>query len=150
MGGDMIPVALAIELKRAGLLWRTTMHDFFAIPERGLDDRIYVLTDMMAYTELVQGWPVVAFHGTAEWALDYIFTNEVVWMPTEEQLRDTLIDVLQQSQADVSLELRRAADGYRCVIGFRDGPLTFAAPTAGEAYGGALLHVLTDAHPDTT
>jgi hypothetical protein len=146
----MIPLALAIELKRAGLLWRTTMHDFFAIPERGLDDRVYVLADMMAYTDLVQGWPVVAFHGTAEWALDYIFTTEVVWLPTEEQLREQLVDALQRSGDGDALELRRTAGGYRCAIDFGGETLVFEAATAGEAYGRALLHVLTQADSDAT
>ncbi len=33
-------------------------------------------------------------------------------------------------------------DGYHCDIGFRGQALTFGAPTAGEAYAQALLHVL--------
>lgn len=139
----MIPVALALELKQAGLLWRTTMHDFFAIPDRGLDDRVYVLADMMAYTDLVQGWPVVAFHGTAEWALDYIFTTEVIWLPTEEQLREALAGALERAGDEAALELRRVAGGYRCAIGIGGEQLTFDEATAGEAYGRALLHLLT-------
>jgi len=146
----MIPVALALELKQAGLLWRTTMHDFFAIPDRGLDDRVYVLADMMAYTDLVQGWPVVAFHGTAEWALDYIFTNEVIWLPTEEQLREALVDALGRAGGEIDLELRRAPGGYRCAIGFGGERLIFDESTAGEAYGRALLHVLRQADRDAT
>lgn len=138
----MIPLLLAQELKEAGLLWRTNDHDFFAIPDRGLDDRVFVLADMMAYTELVRGWPVVSFHGTAEWALDYILTSEVVWMPTEEQLRDALEEQLGGSGAAVSLALHRRGDGYRCAVEFRGEPHSFDAPTAAEAYGRALLHVL--------
>ena len=134
----MIRITLAQELKAAGLVWRTTNYDFFAIPDRGLDDRVFVLADMMAYTELVQGWPVVAFHGTAEWALDYIFTSEVVWVPTEEQLRESLAAHLSGGP----LFLTRLADGYRCEIAPAGEPLTFDAPTAGEAYGQALLHLL--------
>ncbi len=140
----MIPLALAVELKQAGLVWRTSTHDFFAVPDRGLDDRVFVLADMVAYTELVQGWPAVAFQGTAEWALDYIFTDEIVWMPTEEQLRDALQDNLHgHSGTTPTLLLSyEAGDGYHCHIGFRGQTLTFDAPTAGEAYAHALLHVL--------
>lgn len=134
----MIPITLAQQLKAAGLVWRTNNYDFFAIPDRGLDDRVFVLADMMAYTELVQGWPVVAFQGTAEWALDYILTSEVVWVPTEEQLREALAAQLPAGH----LSLTHLADGYRCEIAPDGRPLPFDAPTAGEAYGRALLHVL--------
>ena len=139
----MIPLPLAQQLKAAGLVWRTNNYEFFAIPDRGLDDRVFVLADMMAYTELVQGWPVVAFQGTAEWALDYILTSEVVWVPTEEQLRETLVAQLPV-EAD-GLTLTRLAGGYRCEIAPAGDTLSFDAPTAGEAYGRALLHVLTNA-----
>ena len=136
----MIPITLAQQLKAAGLVWRTNNYDFFAIPDRGLDDRVFVLADMMAYTELVQGWPVVAFQGTAEWALDYILTSEVVWVPTEEQLRETLV---AQLPVGSKLTLMRLTDGYRCEITLTGEPMPFDAPTAGEAYGRALLHVLS-------
>ena len=140
----MIPLALAVELKQAGLVWRTQAHDFFAIPDHALDDRVFVLADMVAFTELVQGWPAVAFHGAAEWALDYIFTHEIVWLPTEEQLREVLKEYILRDypyKMVFSLECR-VDQGYTCVIAFGGEPLSFAAPTAGEAYARALLHVL--------
>lgn len=140
----MIPLPLAQQLKAAGLVWRTNNYDFFAIPDRGLDDRVFVLADMMAYTELVQGWPVVAFHGTAEWALDYILTSEVVWMPTEEQLREALAAELQATGSPVVMTLAYDGVGYRCTIGSGDGSRVFDAPTAGEGYGQALLHLLNN------
>lgn len=138
----MIPISLAQQLKAAGLVWRTSNYDFFAIPERGLDDRVFVLADMMAYTELVQGWPVVAFHGTAEWALDYILTSEVVWMPTEEQLREALEAQLPASDNSPRLTLTRDEYGYRCAIMVDGEPTPFHAPTAAEAYALALLRLL--------
>jgi hypothetical protein len=139
----MIPLTLAQDLKAAGLVWRTNNYDFFAVPDRGLDDRLFVLADMMAYTELVQGWPVVAFHGTAEWALDYILTSEVVWVPTEEQLREALIDQLVYTDgAAGGLILSGRAGSYRCEVEIGSQTLCFDAPTAGEAYGLALLSLL--------
>ena len=138
----MIPITLAQQLKAAGLVWRTNNYDFFAIPERGLDDRVFVLADMMAYTELVQGWPVVAFHGTAEWALDYILTSEVVWMPTEEQVRDALEAKLHDAGQPATLSLTRVPAGYRCALDPAAAPAPFDAPTAAEAYALALLHLL--------
>ena len=88
----MISLPLARELKQAGLVWSATINDFFAIPDRGMDDRIFVITDLMANLDIFRGWPVVTFHGSAEWALDYILTTEVVWLPTESQLRGVLLE----------------------------------------------------------
>lgn len=137
----MISIELARKLKDAGLVWQTATHDFFAVPETGLDDRVFVLTDIVAYTELVQGWPVVAFHGTAEWALDYIYTSEVLWIPTEEQLRNELVRRLQ-SAVNPSLALELTAGGYDCTIGTANGSMTLGAETAAEAYAAALIHLL--------
>jgi len=93
----------------------------------------------------VQGWPVVAFHGTAEWALDYILTSEVVWVPTEEQLREALEEQLRVTGKPMILSLARSNGGnYRCVVALNGLSLTFDAPSAGEAYGRALLHLLKD------
>ena len=139
----MITLHLARQLKEAGLVWMTNTNDFFAIPDRGLDDKVFVLADMMAYTELVQGWPVVAFQGTAEWALDYILTSEVVWMPTEGQLRGALEGLLfPAEQPEAQLQLIRTPDGYVCLTASPAGTLSFSAPTAEEAYALALLHWL--------
>ena len=137
----MISLSLAGELKDAGLVWKADMHDFFAIPDRDLDDRIFVITDVMAYLELLRGWPVVTFHGSAEWALDYILTAEVIWMPTEGQLRQELENSLL-GEAELRLQLASRPTGYGCEIYFQGENLTFEAPTADEAYGLALLHVL--------
>jgi hypothetical protein len=99
---------------------------------------------MVAFTELVQGWPAVAFHGAAEWALDYVFSNEIVWLPTEEQLREALTDQMQGDAPGepIALTLTAAAGAYRCAIDFRGETLSFVSPTAAEAYTQALLHVL--------
>ena len=137
----MIPLQLARDLKTAGLVWKAGLHDFFAIPERDLDERVFVITDVMAYLDLFQGWPVVTFHGTAEWGLDYILSSEVVWIPTEAQLRQELVDLLRR-QGDPLLQLALQADDYCCEIGYNQQRVTFTAKTAEEAYGQALLHVL--------
>lgn len=139
----MIPLGLAMELKKAGLIWQTNNYDFFAIPDRGMDDRVFILADMIAYTELIQGWPAVTFHGSAEWALDYIFTHEIVWLPTEEQLREALWAMLPPARpGEGRLTLSDRDLGYRCVITLDGVTLAFNAPTAGEAYGRAVLHML--------
>lgn len=142
----MISLELARELQDAGLIWDAGVNDFFAIPDRGLDDRVFVVSDMMANLDIFRGWPVVTFHGAAEWALDYILTAEVVWMPTEEQLRLALEDILL-GELRVFLQLTRRPTDYRCSVQYKGETLHFDAPTGSEAYGRALLHVLQQRHP---
>lgn len=138
----MISLTLARELKAAGLVWRATINDFFAIPERGMDERVFVLADMQAQLDIFRGWPVVTFHGTAEWALDYILTTEVVWMPREEQLRDALFSLLaNQQSSDIGLHVYPNG-AANCSIQWNGQAQDFTASTAADAYGRALLHVL--------
>lgn len=137
----MISLELVRELKTAGLIWNARTNDFFAIPERDMDNRLFVLADMMSNLDVFRGWPVVTFHGAAEWALDYILTTEVVWMPTEEQLRDRLVDELL-GEPTPQMQLDLTAEGYRCTITFRGTAVAFESPNACAAYGRALLHVL--------
>jgi len=137
----MIPLTMAVDLKNAGLIWQADIHDFFGIPDRGLDDRIFVISDLMANLDIFRGWPVVTFHGAAEWALDYIFTTEVVWMPTESQLREELENLLLGEEA-LQLQLTLLNQGYRCDIIYQGQPLSFTAVTVSEAYGLAVLHIL--------
>lgn len=139
----MLPLALAQELKTAGLVWKPAYNDFFAIPESDLDDRVFVLSDMMAAQTLLRGWPAITFHGTSEWAMDYIFLHEVVWMPLEEQLRQELVLALDRVESETTLALVLQKDGrYDLNLTFQQQPLTFSAPTASEAYAQALLHLL--------
>lgn len=137
----MISLALAVQLKKAGLVWRTTVHDFFAIPDRDLDGRVFVLSDMMATTEILRGWPAVVFHGTSEWALDYLLTHDAVWLPTEEQLREQVEGELAARNGRFH-QLTRVTDGYSCELSLENERLDFVAASASEAYGQALLHLL--------
>lgn len=137
----MISLTLAMQLKDAGLVWRTSTHDFFAIPERDLDNRVFVLSDMMATMDILRGWPAVVFHGTSEWALDYLLTHEAVWLPTEGQLRDRLEAELAARNGRFQ-QLVRVEAGYTCELSLLETPLNFTSPSASEAYGEALLHLL--------
>ncbi|NKQ36948.1 MAG: pilus assembly protein CpaE [Chloroflexi bacterium] len=135
----MISLALAKQLKEAGLIWRTGTHDFFGIPDRGLDDQVFVISDIMAMMELLQGWPAITFHGTSEWALDYIWTHELVWLPAEGQLRAELENHLPP---DTNYQLIREEDLFRCVVYFPGKLETFWGDTAVEVYAQALLFAL--------
>lgn len=144
----MLSLALARELKNAGLNWQPALNDFFAIPDSDLDDRVFVLSDMMASRALLQGWPAITFYGTAEWALDYIFMQDVVWVPTEEQLRQEIIFALDRSEPETHLSLTLTSNGrYQVAIPVNGRSQTFNGLTAGEAYGRALLHLLQQPAP---
>ena len=142
----MISIQLAQDLNDAGLLWKPTYNDFFAIPGSDLDGRIFVLADMLASQTLLRGWPAITFHGTSEWAMDYVMLQEVVWVPTEEQLRQEVIFTLDKVEPETHLSLALQRDGrYLLSITFQQQAITFNAPTPGETYGQALLHLLRHA-----
>ncbi len=137
----MIPLTLAQQLKAAGLEWTPAKNDFFAVPDRGLDDIIFVISDMTVLLQEIHGRQAVTFHGVVEWALDHVVVAELVWLPTETQLREVLEQHLVGEPEPV-LSLSSTPDGYRCNIRFRGEIVTFEAFGVGEVYGAALLHVL--------
>jgi hypothetical protein len=137
----MISLSTARQLKDAGLTWIPAMHDYFAVPDRGLDDHIFVINDIMAYVEIRNNLPMVTFHGTAEWALDYLLTSEVIWLPKEEQLRMAVMRLLS-GEPQQALILTGTQEGYRLEIQASGDRLSFEALEASEAYAAALLYLL--------
>ena len=137
----MISTILAKALKNAGLPWQAKINDFFAIPEHGLDDRIFVISELQSNLDTFRGWPVVTFHGSAEWALDYILTTEVVWLPTEEQIREILVERLANSESP-GINFVYNEGNYRCSLYWQGELLHFDDPSGIDAYGKALLHLL--------
>lgn len=137
----MISFTTARKLKMAELQWSPTLHDFFAVPDRGMDERIFVISEVMAYVELRHNLPMVTFQGTTEWALDYLLKSEVIWMPREEQLRTLLMHYLV-SEKQPAMNLAGMPSGFQCSITFKGENLDFEADDASEAYAAALLHVL--------
>lgn len=137
----MISLDLARQLKAAGLVWRANTNDFFTIPDRGMEDRFFVLADLQAQLGIFRGWPVVTFHGTAEWALDYILTSEVVWMPREEQLRSALLALLS-NEVNSKIFLSLNNNSCSCSVPWQGEMKQFDAPSAADAYGKALLFLL--------
>ncbi len=138
----MISLSVAQKLKEAGLDWTPTVYDFFMVPTPGLDDAIYVISDMAVIVEKLHGHLAVTFHGTPEWALDYILVSELVWLPTEAQLR-ALLERELVTEAQPALKLMSSPDGYVCEIQFQGQTQEFEAFGASDAYGLALLQVMT-------
>ena len=128
----MISVDLAARLRAAGLSWRPRSGDRFHIPDRSLDEETFLIADLSVYvTTLADGIGAINFNGTSEWAMDYILTQDVVWLPTESQLREELGS---RFGGLVPVE-----GGFRCAI---DDGRDFEAASAADAYGTALLAVL--------
>lgn len=140
----MISMKLARQLKEAGLAWKTGIYDFFGVPDRELDDHIFVISDTMVTMELLQGWPALTFHGTAEWAADYLLTHDAVWLPTEEQLREELQTILgQHGRAQFTLTFQN----QQVTLVLLDEQLEWTGSTASEVYAQALLNVLRSSQP---
>ena len=59
-----------------------------------------------------------------------------------EQLRNSLLANLQKEKQP-AVQLASYPDGLSCQINFQGKPITFQATDASDAYGLALLHILS-------
>jgi len=133
----VIDLRLARQLKEAGLGWKPAPGDRFAIPDRDLDDEVFVLSNMTIEVHTLPEGPVIGFNGTTEWALDDVELDETTWLPREDQLRELLGGTFRMLERDVA--------GYAVTIDLLAEQRRFAAGTVEEAYGAALLHLLAAA-----
>jgi hypothetical protein len=136
----MISLPMALRLKQAGLIWTPKLNDFFAIPERGLDTNIFVLSDLQANIEKMFGADVVAFQGASEWALDYLVSSEAVWLPREEQLRASLLNLLADGETRLRLECTH--NSYYLEVNSGGLGISTQASQVEDAYAEVLLQVL--------
>jgi hypothetical protein len=126
----VIPVALAAQLRDAGLVWKPAPGDRFAIPDRDLDDEFFVISNMTIEVHDFPDGSLIGFNGTVEWAMDDVAKAEAVWLPREDQLRELFGAAFHR--------LERDGDRYRVLI----GEVEFEGASAEEAYGNALLSLL--------
>ena len=139
----MVSVALALELKAAGLRWEPTEGDAFTVPEVDLNGQVFILSSMASHVQMMKGFPYVMFHGSTEWAMDQVLTNDVVWLPSETQIRTALerrLDAFDQP----NIRLLRLPDYYHCAVVYNGSEMLFVATTASDAYGQTLLHLLKE------
>ncbi|KUL29066.1 pilus assembly protein CpaE [Actinoplanes awajinensis] len=130
----MLGIHVARQLKAAGVTWKPRLGDRFGIPDRDLDDEVFVLSNMTVQVHDRPEGRVIGFNGTTEWALDDVEIDETVWLPREDQLRELLGGTFR------SLDHEAAA--FRVRMELLGETLTFTAPTADEAYAAALLRLL--------
>lgn len=138
----MISPEMALKLKETGIAWQPHQGDRFTLMDRDLDDRIFVINDMATIVELLQGTPAVTFHGSPEWALDYVYLAEAVWLPEESQLRERLHEALGRT-GDPVYDLMYAEGEYICRFEWHGEGVSVKAKGAAEAYAAALLHVFS-------
>lgn len=111
-------------------MWVPGAGDRFVVPDRDMDDDVFVVSDMTVEVHDFPGGKVIGFNGTTEWALDSIEQREVIWMPREDQLRTLLGTHFQRLEA--------VPGGYAVVL--TDG--RYASEDAEQAYAEALLALL--------
>lgn len=136
----MISFELAQQLRSAGLPWRPTERDVFVLPNSELEGQLFTVNSLPALVQSYHGQPVVTFHASVEWALDYVLLTETLWLPNETQLREALEARLAPGD---QLRLERHDGHYHCVIELDRQPGTFTAPDAETAYALALHALLT-------
>ena len=141
----MITTDTAKKLKHAGLPWQPKSDDCFIVPDRGLDDQLFVLNNMTIQYAILQGHPAITFNGATEWALDYIFQIEALWLPRESQLRELILHYLTQQSDHPRLTLSNKPGGYLCTIQTAALPeaRSFEGDTASDAYAETLFYLLS-------
>ena len=134
----MITHQQAAELAARGLQWQPDSGDRFFVPDRDLDDEVFVVSGMSVEVSDLPSGAEMRFNGTVEWALDSIAQSEVIWLPREEQMRDAL--------GDRFLRLESVTGGYAVVLVDGSGPdaeVRHVDIDAERAYARALLSVLS-------
>jgi hypothetical protein len=129
---------LACQLRDAGLSWAPAKGDRFIVPDRDLDDEVFVISDMVIENlRLPKGQQMLAFNGTTEWALDSLEAADAVWLPREDQLRESL------GEAFVALQLLPGEPtGHAVTALMRDGERRFVDVDVESAYARAVLALL--------
>jgi len=132
----VITLDLAKALAARGLVWRPASGDRFHVPDRDLDDEVFVVSGIAIEVSELPSGSEMRFNGTVEWALDSIEQREVVWLPREEQMRDALGARFLRME-----RMAGEAGGFVVVL---TGEERYVDIDAERAYARALLSVLPD------
>jgi len=116
------------------LSWTPANGDMFYIPRPEIAESIFLVSDMVVELITRGGDSRFHFNGTVEWALDSVESDQVVWLPRENQLRELLEGHF--------LSLDATADGFVVTV---SGPgrahHTEPEKSAEDAYARALIYV---------
>ena len=136
----MLTIELARRLNAAGLEWKPARGDRFVVPVDGMEEDVFVISDLTIDVHPFRTGDVIGFNGTTEWALDSVERSKVVWLPREDQLRELL--------GDAFVTLEQLEGGYAVVVRSSDGDLARHADIDAErAYARAVLAQLGPAEP---
>jgi hypothetical protein len=129
---------LAHRLHDAGLSWSPSNGDRFWLPDRDLDESVFLVSDMVVEVRDVASGRVLAFNGTTEWALDGVEEHEAVWLPRLDQLLDVL------GAHFVSLTARSGGHVVRVQVGQHQEEHVDVGPA--DAAARAVLSLLQSGH----
>jgi hypothetical protein len=127
----VLSLDLALQLRAAGVVWIPAPGDRFVVPDRDMDDEVFVVSDMTVQVHDFPTGKVIGFNGTTEWALDSLAQGEVVWLPREDQLRE-----LVGAEFD---RLEAVPGGFAVVTADEDGERRHVDLDAERAYARAVL-----------
>ncbi|MDF2508381.1 MAG: pilus assembly protein CpaE [Microbacterium sp.] len=139
----MITRELAVTLREAGLVWHPAEGDRFQLDlpdevELEAEAEIFTVSEMTIEARQTPSGTDLAFNGTTEWALDAVTLADAVWLPREDQLRELLRGTFRS--------LTRVEDAFRVEIEIADESAVFEHPDPSEAYGRALLELISRSH----
>lgn len=139
----MITRELAVALRDAGLAWHPAEGDRFQLDlpeevELEAEAETFTVSEMTIEARQTPSGTDLAFNGTTEWALDAVTLADAVWLPREDQLRDLLRGTFRA--------LKRLDDTFRVEIEIAGVPLAFEHPDPSEAYGRALVELISRSH----
>ncbi|MEV4666604.1 pilus assembly protein CpaE [Microbacterium sp. LWO12-1.2] len=136
----MITRELAVALRDAGLVWHPADGDRFQLDlpeeiELDAEADVFTVSAMTIEARQTPSGTDLAFNGTTEWALDAVTLADAVWLPREDQLRDLLRGTFRR--------LSRLTDTFLVEIELAGETLRFEHPDPSEAYGRALLELVS-------
>ena len=127
----MLRLDLARALLEDGLAWSPTRGDRFVVPDRDMDDEVFVVSDFTVEVHEAPSGLVLGFNGTTEWALDSLRSTQVLWLPREDQLRELL--------GPRFLRLEATSSGWSVVVAEGLEERAFSDGDVESAYAQALL-----------
>jgi len=131
----MLTIELARRLADAGLTWDPVSGDRFVVPVDGMEEEVFVISEITVDVHHFRTGDVIGFNGTTEWALDSVEQDKVVWLPREDQLRELL--------GDSFVSLEQLEGGYAVSVRLQDGAVERHADIDAErAYARALAAFL--------
>jgi hypothetical protein len=131
----VISIETARLLRDMGLRWTPASGDRFVVVDRGMDDEVFVLSDMTVEVHQLEHGQVIGFNGTTEWALDSVEDRDAVWLPRESQLRELLGATFRS--------LDRVDGDWQVRLEINSVPVQVRHADPEQAYGLALLHLIS-------